>query len=441
MYYTHESYYEVSITIRPYTHFSIRGFCMKSKIFGIILSILMLSATSTAYCNYEVGISIDDITPSTEEIASGQIYLGAYGVGGWRGHATGIHDSIYARSIVIQSGGITFALSVLDLPGMGTKTTERIKNAVVERIKIHRENIFITNTHTHSAPDFQGLWGGVPEKYRNFVIHKTSDSIIRAYQSKQEAIIKVSTGSGNSTNRRTGGKTDIAMTIMEFVEASTSSKIGVFVNFAAHPTILDRHNRMISRDWPGYLVDRLESRAEAPIIFTNGIFGDVSATGKGRTFDRAKSYGEAMAEVADKAMKGSVPISGEMEVITKQLTIPLENMLFRFVCALKEIDYNCDGGFLTGYHFDTELSYISIGGELEIALLPGEPFTSSGLIIKDAMTAPYKMIIGQTNGSMGYLIPTGEYNHWYNTDELVCLNPDFGDTIQNILIKTIRENN
>ena len=395
---------------------------MKRCFLAMVSFFIIFSISSTGYCSYEIGIGTENISPSTDEIASKHIYLGSYGVSILRGHAPGFMTPF------CEGTGHQFRQHHL-CPISSRYSRYGHKNHRTNQKRCTQTNKNPSKQHFHHQHPhtfrarFSGAVGrGIRIHIMRFVINKTSDAIVRAYQSKRKAIIKVSSGVGSSYNRRGGNVTDLTMTTMEFIDIVNSSTLGIFVNFAAHPTILDRHNRMISRDWPGYLTDFLESKTNAPVIFTNGIFGDVSPIGKMRTFERARSYGESMGEVALESMKNSVRVSNGITIATEHFTLPLDNLIFRFVCALKEIDYDCRGDFISGYTFDTETSYISLGDQVELAMLPGEPLTSNGLAIKNAMQTPYKIIIGQTNGSMGHLIPSEEYNNWYDTEELTCLN-------------------
>src|SRR5690606_24029270 len=112
---------------------------------------------------FEVGFDVTDLTPTADEIATNQYYLGGYGVYTGRGAAEGVHDPVFVRSMAIgygpEDGGI---FAIVDTVGMGNLWTRRVRADVAAATGLSEEQVVIGSTHTHSGPDLQGLWGGVP---------------------------------------------------------------------------------------------------------------------------------------------------------------------------------------------------------------------------------------------------------------------------------------
>src|SRR5574340_1552562 len=67
--------------------------------------------------------------------------------------AQDIHDDLYAKAIVLESGGTSVAIVVCDLIGVQLETTDRAKELAQELTGIPAEHILITATHTHFGPD------------------------------------------------------------------------------------------------------------------------------------------------------------------------------------------------------------------------------------------------------------------------------------------------
>jgi len=161
---------------------------------------------------YNIGFSVTDLSPTKKEIDSYGVWLGGYGVLGDRdgriGIAEGVHDPIWARAVAIDDfdeegdvvglareimpgakgrgevrkqnhgsgvhsatstpGQTLVILAVIDGIGMGSILLNHIRdNVTALEPKINRDNILISITHSHSAPDFQGLWGGVQRVQRS----------------------------------------------------------------------------------------------------------------------------------------------------------------------------------------------------------------------------------------------------------------------------------
>ncbi len=71
--------------------------------------------------------------------------------------------STYVRAFVVeQAGKAPVAFVTLDAVGAGNIIQRNLKAAVTAATGIPADNILFGQTHSHSAGDLQGLWGGVP---------------------------------------------------------------------------------------------------------------------------------------------------------------------------------------------------------------------------------------------------------------------------------------
>lgn len=68
----------------------------------------------------------------------------------------------------------------LDLPGIGNRQIDRIRTRVAERTTLDPQAVVVLATHAHSAPDFQGLWGGVPASYRSYLVDRAVEAGVTA---------------------------------------------------------------------------------------------------------------------------------------------------------------------------------------------------------------------------------------------------------------------
>src|SRR5690606_10200900 len=137
--------------------------------------------------DFMVGIDVRDIDPTPAEL--GSIYLGGFGAPFTRGTAEGIHDSIYVRTMAIGQGQDGALLTVVDAVGMGNQWTRAIRAQAAAATGIPASRIVVATTHSHSGPDFQGLWGGVGGDYRARVTQATVDSMNTAWQDRVPATL------------------------------------------------------------------------------------------------------------------------------------------------------------------------------------------------------------------------------------------------------------
>ena len=68
----------------------------------------------------------------------------------------GILDHLYSRAIVVDSGTASTALISLDAGGISDPLWQGVTKQVESELGIPAKNVFITATHTHSAPGQQG---------------------------------------------------------------------------------------------------------------------------------------------------------------------------------------------------------------------------------------------------------------------------------------------
>jgi len=64
----------------------------------------------------------------------------------------GILDHLYARAIVLESGGTRAALVSVDIGGMSEDVWRSATRRIEREFGIPTENLMLTATHTHSAP-------------------------------------------------------------------------------------------------------------------------------------------------------------------------------------------------------------------------------------------------------------------------------------------------
>ncbi|MGH0034801.1 MAG: hypothetical protein ACQGVK_07205 [Myxococcota bacterium] len=125
------------------------------------------------------------ITPVVGENHSDPIYMAGFGNDR---QATGVHDELSARGIVIESEGTKVALVTLDLVGYFNNEVQTIRSLVDPARGF--DAIVVSSTHNHEGPDTMGLWGpdeltsGVDQGYLDFV----NDSVVACIEAADDAL-------------------------------------------------------------------------------------------------------------------------------------------------------------------------------------------------------------------------------------------------------------
>lgn len=332
---------------------------------------------------FEIGAARVEASPLPKHLEEG-VYLGGFGIGPTR-EATGVADGCWARAIAISADRETAVLAMLDLVGLGNTQLNEIRRRAAERTGVDETAILVGASHSHSGPDFQGLWGGVPRAYREFVVEKTVEAIARAVDDRRPATAQVGSVDAPeaSSNRRGWESTTETLSAMQFVERvdddddgeddengngggppwdgppgpigdaidiatgdgsgggtngasgpdedGDADVIATLVSYAAHPTVIGSDNELVATDYVGPLERALEERHGGVGVFFPGAIGDASASGaSGETdFEQAQDYGETLADLADDALAESESVPAGMLVRTGSVRLPMDNCLFR----------------------------------------------------------------------------------------------------------------
>lgn len=136
------------------------------------------------------------ITPVAGENHSDPIYMAGFGNDR---QATGVHDDLWARGIVIESGDRKIALVTLDVVGYFNNEIQTIRSLVDPSLGF--DSIIVSSTHNHEGPDTMGLWGpdeltsGVDLGYLDFVNDRVAACIESADAALAPAAVRFATGS------------------------------------------------------------------------------------------------------------------------------------------------------------------------------------------------------------------------------------------------------
>lgn len=137
---------------------------------------------------FRAGAATSNITPE----------LGSKIVGGFLPFpATGVHDELHARCLVLDDGNAKIALVVCDLLGLHRSVSIEARKLIADETGIPASHVAISGTHTHSAASALGenrYTSEAPlDDYQRFVARRIADGVRRAINNLRPAQIAFGT--------------------------------------------------------------------------------------------------------------------------------------------------------------------------------------------------------------------------------------------------------
>lgn len=435
--------------------------------FARALAALLLTALPAAADLHAAATSID-ITPDPEKST---VWMAGFDM---NRRATGIHDPICSRALLVSDGKTRVAIVVLDVVGLMRPHVEKIR----EKAGDAATYVLVASTHNHEGPDAMGIWGRTP--FESGIDPKWLDATIDAVAAQVRALVpRLQPVTVRAVqldapvkefvrDSRDPVVIDNALSALQLTGADGKT-VAAVANWACHPEILWSQNVLLTADYPGYLCRKLEARLGGTAIFVSGALGglmtpDPKRDAKGeklRTFEEAERVGNAIADLAADALEKSAPSKEPaLSIRTKEILLPCTNPRFHIAMALKLLArdiFDADGNPLKGKigprnipWVRTEIGVITIG-PVQAALVPGELFPElavggfdgsrafgepllkkdnpnppkvaeapKGPFLRDLLDAPVEMIVGLANDELGYVVP--EYDFQVN-DKSATLEP------------------
>ena len=376
-----------------------------------------------------------------------------------KGVATGIHDELFARALVIRDGDKAVVFVSLDLIGIPQHFTNSVRKAAHALTGIAELDIILSATHTHCGPvTIKHFFNGDQELDTDYMVgleKLTVAAILEAFERREPAVLK--TGlvpvHGVASNRRTeSGKPIDEQAGVILAENLSGDVRAILVNYPCHPTVLGPNTLEVTRDFPHYLAERLTEHfgdGMTPLYF-NGAEGDLSIGHKSylsavgviapfRTFEKAREIGTQLAQCVidslDTLATEAPKITSEHSIISLPLKAyaPREEMKRTKDAALASLNATGEQtsqqdlllrrqdwlfARIEDYYSSlyeevktdpvlrVEVSVVRVG-DTAIVSLPGEVFVEIGLAIRRRSPLPRTMIFGLANNYIGY-VPTIE---------------------------------
>ena len=242
---------------------------------------------------FRVGIARRKINPPTGvELAGLGYYLGR----SWER----VRDDLNATAIVISAdAGQSVALVALDMMYNDADFTRRIRESASARTDLQTSAICINVSHSHNAPTAGLILGGGERdtNYLNFAGQEAANAVVEAWQKRRPAKLYCGSSELNDMtfNRtRENGPTDNRVSVLR-ADTADGRPLAAVINSHSHCTAhLETDLRAVSRDWPGEVVDQVESALPgATVMYLQGTCGDVNFrrefNGTERRFEPARA--------------------------------------------------------------------------------------------------------------------------------------------------------
>ena len=384
-------------------------------LFVLSLPFLLFSETIHAQSAGELqaGAARINITPP----ADAAFQLAGYG--GRTEGFTGILDSLYYRTIVVDDGRDRAAIIVGDLLFTTDLMWERLSKRIEKETGIPRRHIVLAATHTHGAPALfrnEDIEGKLKE-YTNEVADKIVQSVKYALASLQPAKIGAGKGTANVNINRVArmgaggywlgqnpdGPSDKTVHVVRF-EDLDGNPIAILVNYAVHGVVGGPGNLRVTADLPGATSRMVEKHYGDNVVvpWTSGAAGDqnpiyavLENPNSGRVQHMTvlgQILGEEVIAVSENIarMTSRASIRGEQKVVS----IP----------GKEPNAYNPDGEyeFIDADPLDVRLSLLMVG-HLAFGCVSGEVLTGIGKRFKNESPFKHSIMITHCNGASGYL--------------------------------------
>ena len=364
---------------------------------------------------------VDDLGNVELDQSSKSKYDGIYLAGfGNKRLATGKHDDLWARTLVLEYGNTKIAIVALDFIGYYAEAKYYGLNQVRKYLdaKLGIQDILIASTHNHEGPDTIGAWGhggfndGKYPKYLRFVDKQIARSIQLAAAQLQPARIKLAQTDAQhqpllaGMQVRTGGRPphffDQELRLMQFVGTAGAAKdktLATLINWNTHPESMESKNTVLTSDFCHSIREEIEKRYGGTAVYINGAIGAAEIIGDthrkntdrasfdGKTFDlpaifgksdlmfeRTMAIGRDVAKAAIAALdKGEWSKTNALTMKQADLQLPMDNPAYLMaskIGVLDTMDVPADGGTP---QIKTTIYALQLG-DAQIVTTPGELF-------------------------------------------------------------------
>ncbi len=359
----------------------------------------------------QAGTAVVDITPPLE------VGLLTSAVKGLYASFESIRLPLKARVLVLQSGDNCIALVSLDLLNLNDTSVGgwlSFKQALSGSIP--PEQVIITCTHTHTAPESVALSNlYLTTAYRDWLKQlqqRVRNAVQTAVDNLQPCHIAVGAAvtAGLSLQRRiptAGGivMSDSVQPVSQAlldrepvdrrvrlvrIENAGGESIATLVHAVCHP-VHEMCMPHISPDFPGEMCIALEQlQVYGMPLFLNGAAGDANPPTVSGGSEYARRHGQALADIVKSSRK--------------MKWLPAADLIFMHSDIRLSIR---DGSGMTNAQDAVARMNVVCTGSLALVFLPGEPFVEIAFGIEKESPFEHTIVVAYSENNIGY-IPTAQ---------------------------------
>ncbi len=232
----------------------------RATVAWLVVWLSLMSPGVRADDGLEVGFAHIDITPELR--ADAAVWLAGYYPGR---AATGVHDPLFARCVVLKSGAQKIAWVSVDLIGLQFPAVQELRKRLTDF-----DYVLVASTHNHEGPDVIGVWGqsflhrGVNDDYLALVLARMEQAVRRAEKHVRPARASWGTAADESLLRdnRLPIFKDGVLRLLRFADPRDAATVGLVVQWNCHPEALGADNSLVTADFPAATIAALERRFE-----------------------------------------------------------------------------------------------------------------------------------------------------------------------------------
>jgi neutral ceramidase len=363
----------------------------------------------------EVGWSKVNFTPTAPTPTAG------YGVRQGAPYSS-VHDSVFVRAVVLRHGPVQAAIVSADLLIVPPTVVELLKKKLANNT-ITFKNVYLGATHSHNSV---GGWGDTftgklfAGDFNPANVERIANAIVQAIEQAKAQLkpARVAYGEVADTshvrNRAfEGGGTDPYVRTLQFVQ--DNGQKALLCTYAAHSTIINSATIVLSRDYPGVLVDSLEQGEANFAIFMSGAVGSMGPKEVGNNdFERVTNEADGVENSIQPILpKATFEQSNKLTINTLQLPLREPNARILPNWRLRPWVFRWAFG-----NFDAYVKVLRVGNVLMVGL----PCDFSGELMADltayARKKGLQLIITSFNGGYAGYITPDKYYHQDNYETL-----------------------
>lgn len=357
----------------------------------------------------------------------------------------GLHDSLFAKAVVISNGEHTMAIVTLDCIGLLYPEVMRIRQLsaqLTQNLLLPSNHVIVASNHIHSGPDVVGIWGpnqwtsGVDTAYLSHLITVAARQVQKAALQIQAANASFAVGTHGFEwvhNISKPSEIDRSLTTLAFTDQN-GNNIATLTNFACHPTFYDAVHDVISADYVGAFYQKMASAKTGEHLFLQGSIGGwVQPDKEDQSFDVGTKRGAGLADATLMLLKQASPLEGTaIDFNFVKFELPVTNPAWQQLAEL---------GILTlpiTQVVKSEIAWFRIGAA-EFITHPGETPPTYALQSKEWMGSQPTFVIGLGLDAIGYIL-TPEFFHNEEIPNAPYLTGmSLGESTGPIVLEKIRE--